>query len=60
MDNFCNLARGNLESDPEPVTSKRYQSVTWCTTDKALMMHSWTNGEHWNRVWGLSRVQVEA
>jgi len=32
-------------SDPEPVTSKRYHSVTWCSTDRFLLMHSWTNGE---------------
>ena len=45
VDIFCDMAKAELKSDPEPVSSKRYRSVTWCTSDEALLMHSWTNGE---------------
>ena len=44
VDNFCKLAHATLESEPESPGSKRYKSVTWCMTDRFLLMHSWTNG----------------
>ncbi len=45
VDAFCKLAGAELLSDPEPVSSKRYRSVTWCSTDSFLLMDSWSNGE---------------
>ena len=46
VDAFCKLAKADLQSDPEPITEtgKRYRSVTWCSSDKFLLMQSWTNG----------------
>jgi hypothetical protein len=41
---FCKLAGAEFMADPEPVTSRCYKSVTWCMTDKFLLMQSWTNG----------------
>jgi len=45
VDALCGLIGAELLSDPEPVTSKRYRSVTWCSTDRVLLMDSWSNGE---------------
>ena len=42
---FCKLAGAEFMADPEPPTSRCYMSVTWCSTDKFLLMQSWTNGE---------------
>ena len=47
LDKVCELAEAEVKADPEPVTSKRYRSVSWCSTDKFLLMHSWTNGDPW-------------
>ena len=44
VDDLCVLAGAELQSDPEPQRSTRYQSVSWCSTDKFLIMQSWTNG----------------
>ena len=44
MRDFCKLAGAEFRADPEPATSRCYQSVIWCSTDKFLLMMSWTNG----------------